>query len=71
MMPIYGPAFFELADQLGGDVTLGLNRQLNNQTNSLEAAQRAAETMSNLFAIELGNEPDCTCLSFLMQDLRS
>ncbi|OCH86375.1 hypothetical protein OBBRIDRAFT_761442 [Obba rivulosa] len=56
----YGPAFFELADQLEGDVTLGLNRQLNNQTNSLEAAQRAAQTMSNLFAIELGNEPDCT-----------
>ncbi|EMD37598.1 glycoside hydrolase family 79 protein [Gelatoporia subvermispora B] len=54
----YGPAFFELAQQLGGEITLGLNRQLNNQTNSLAAAQRAAQVVQNLFAIELGNEPD-------------
>ncbi|KAH9858510.1 glycoside hydrolase superfamily [Lenzites betulinus] len=54
----YGPSFFTLASQLKGDVTIGLNRQLNNQANSLSAGSRAKQSMGNLFAIELGNEPD-------------
>ncbi|KAI0674810.1 hypothetical protein C8Q78DRAFT_965262 [Trametes maxima] len=54
----YGPSFFTLASQLKGDVTIGLNRQLNNQNNSLSAGSRAKQSMRNLFAIELGNEPD-------------
>ncbi|KAI0829864.1 hypothetical protein BC628DRAFT_1314531 [Trametes gibbosa] len=54
----YGPSFFALAAQLNGDVTIGLNRQLNNQANSLSAGSRAKQSMGNLFAIELGNEPD-------------
>lgn len=55
----YGPSFFTLASQLKGQVTVGLNRQLNNQANSLAAGSRAKQSMGNLFAIELGNEPDC------------
>ncbi|KAI9068399.1 glycoside hydrolase family 79 protein [Trametes sanguinea] len=54
----YGPSFFSLAAQLQGEVTLGLNRQLNNQANTLAAGTRAKQSMGNLFAIELGNEPD-------------
>ncbi|KAK7060146.1 hypothetical protein VNI00_000910 [Paramarasmius palmivorus] len=54
----YGPSFFSLAANLKGEVTIGLNRQLNNQANTLAAAQRAEQLMPNLFAIELGNEPD-------------
>ncbi|EIW63157.1 uncharacterized protein TRAVEDRAFT_26555 [Trametes versicolor FP-101664 SS1] len=54
----YGPSFFTLASQLKGQVTVGLNRQLNNQANSLAAGSRAKQSMGNLFAIELGNEPD-------------
>ncbi|EPQ57604.1 hypothetical protein GLOTRDRAFT_59073 [Gloeophyllum trabeum ATCC 11539] len=54
----YGPAFFTLASQLKGDVTVGLNRQLNNISNSLTAALQAKASMPNLLSIELGNEPD-------------
>ncbi|KAL0581236.1 hypothetical protein V5O48_000824 [Marasmius crinis-equi] len=54
----YGPSFFTLAAGMKGDVTVGLNRQLNNQANTLAAGQRAKQTMPNLLAIELGNEPD-------------
>ena len=59
----YGPSFFTLASQLKGNVTLGLNRQLNNISNSLQAAQVAQNSMSNLFAVELGNEPECGSFS--------
>jgi hypothetical protein len=55
----FGPPFMQLAAQLKGEVTLGLNRQLDNQTASLAAAVLAKQQMSNLFAIELGNEPEC------------
>ena len=58
----YGPSFFTLAAQMKGPVIVGLNRQLNNQANSLSAAQRAKSTMRNLDGIEFGNEPDCTLL---------
>ncbi|KAI0743496.1 hypothetical protein C8Q80DRAFT_842489 [Daedaleopsis nitida] len=54
----YGPSFFTLASQMKGSVTVGLNRQFNNQANTLSAGQKAKSTMGNLFAIELGNEPD-------------
>lgn len=43
-----------------GDVTIGLNRRLNNQANSLAAAVQAEKVMHNLLSIELGNEPECT-----------
>ena len=38
---------------------LGLNRRLNNQTNTIAAAKLAKSEMANLNAIELGNEPNC------------
>ncbi|OBZ67030.1 Solute carrier family 40 member 2 [Grifola frondosa] len=47
-----------LTSPMKGSVTVGLNRQLNNESNSLAAATQAKKGMSNLFAIELGNEPD-------------
>lgn len=55
----YGPPFIQLAAQLKGQVTLGLNRQLDNQSASLAAAVLAKKSMPNLFAFELGNEPEC------------
>ncbi|TBU37713.1 hypothetical protein BD309DRAFT_973450 [Dichomitus squalens] len=54
----YGPSFFTLANGLKGDVTVGLNRQLNNQANTLSAASLAKSSVSRLLALELGNEPD-------------
>ena len=42
-----------------GSVIVGLNRQLNNQAATRAAAIQAKNTMGNLFAIELGNEPEC------------
>lgn len=54
----FGPPFIALAAQLPGEVTLGLNRQLDNRSASLAAAVLAKQTMPNLFAIELGNEPE-------------
>lgn len=55
----FGPPFVALAGELPGPVTLGLNRQLNNQSASLAAAKLAKQQMRNLFALELGNEPEC------------
>lgn len=54
----FGPSFFDLAAQLPGDVTIGLNRELNNISNTQIAAEQAVSTIENLLAIELGNEPD-------------
>jgi hypothetical protein len=42
-----------------GDVTVGLNRRLNDQANTLAAAVQATKSMKNLLSIELGNEPEC------------
>jgi hypothetical protein len=39
--------------------SLGLNRRLNDVTNTIAAAEFALSKMSNLYAIELGNEPNC------------
>lgn len=55
----YGPSFFDLASKLNGPTTIGLNRRLNNINNTIAAAEQAVKTMDNLYAIELGNEPDC------------
>lgn len=38
----------------------GLNRRLDNLSNSIAAAQVAVSEMPNLRALELGNEPDGT-----------
>ncbi|WWC66094.1 uncharacterized protein I303_108716 [Kwoniella dejecticola CBS 10117] len=54
----YGPSFFDLAEQLQRPTVVGLNRRLNQLDNTIAAAKQAVETMDNLFAIELGNEPD-------------
>ncbi|KAH7930049.1 hypothetical protein BV22DRAFT_1001423 [Leucogyrophana mollusca] len=54
----YGPSFFSLAAQMKGEVTVGLNRQLDNQTNTMEGAKEALRRMPNLLAMELGNEPE-------------
>lgn len=59
----YGPSFFSLANGLRGDVTIGLNRQLNNQANSLSAGAQAKSSVSRLLALEVGNEPDRECLN--------
>lgn len=60
----YGPSFFALAERLKGDVTVGLNRQLNNITITRLAAVQGQKTINpaHLLAFELGNEPDCTCV---------
>ncbi|KAF7553526.1 hypothetical protein G7Z17_g3530 [Cylindrodendrum hubeiense] len=54
----FGPSFFDLAATYGGEVTIGLNRRLNNIANTVAAAKLAKAEMSNLNAIELGNEPN-------------
>jgi hypothetical protein len=62
----YGPAFIDLASTYrGGDVTLGLNRELANLSNTIAAAKYATTKMKNLYAIELGNEPECKLLRLL------
>ena len=56
----YGPSFFDLAGELRGDVTIGLNRQLNNIENTRAGAEEAVQRIKGLLTIELGNEPDRT-----------
>jgi hypothetical protein len=55
----YGPSFISLAASYGGEIILGLNRRLNNISNSIMAAELAQSEASNLYAMELGNEPNC------------
>lgn len=55
----FGPSFFDLAATYSGEVIIGLNRRLNNIANTVAAAKIAKSKMSNLDAIELGNEPNC------------
>lgn len=45
------------------DVGPGLNRELDNLANTIEAANVAQEKMPNLEAIELGNEPNRMSIS--------
>ncbi|GKT65128.1 glycoside hydrolase family 79 protein [Colletotrichum tofieldiae] len=54
----FGPNFMKLAATYAGDVTLGLNRGKNNIDNTIAAAKVAVQEMANLYAIELGNEPE-------------
>ncbi|KAJ5715869.1 beta-glucuronidase [Penicillium malachiteum] len=54
----FGPAFISMAADYSGSVTLGLNRRLDNIGNTISAAEEAQNVMENLYAIELGNEPD-------------
>ncbi|KAL4802189.1 hypothetical protein BDV18DRAFT_167043 [Aspergillus unguis] len=54
----YGPEFMSLAAEYEGSVVIGLNRRLNNIENTIDAARLAVDSMGNLRAIELGNEPN-------------
>ncbi|KAE8372411.1 hypothetical protein BDV26DRAFT_100337 [Aspergillus bertholletiae] len=54
----FGPPFMSLAASYGGQIIVGLNRRLNNQSNTIAAATLAKDTINNLYAIELGNEPN-------------
>jgi hypothetical protein len=51
------------------DVIVGLNRGHDNITNTIAAAKVASDKMSNLLAIELGNEPECKGLHPLPKPL--
>ncbi|KAH7000895.1 hypothetical protein EDB80DRAFT_810009 [Ilyonectria destructans] len=59
MSLIYGPRFFNLISEYGAQTTIGLNRALDNRTNTwaavMELNKRAGKHVE---AIELGNEPD-------------
>ena len=55
----FGPKFMTLAGTYNGTVVLGLNRAKNNIDNTIAAAKVGVAEMSNLLAIELGNEPEC------------
>lgn len=55
----YGPSFISLAASYGGEIILGLNRRLNNISNTISAAELAQSQATRLYAIELGNEPNC------------
>lgn len=50
-----------LAGKYDGTVVVGLDRGKNNITNTIAAAKVAVSQVSNLLAIELGNEPECQC----------
>ncbi|KAI0121170.1 hypothetical protein BJ170DRAFT_148836 [Xylariales sp. AK1849] len=54
----YGSSFVTLANTYQGSVVLGLNRGKNDISNTMAAAKVAVSGMSNLLAIELGNEPE-------------
>ncbi|KAJ5669430.1 hypothetical protein N7462_010500 [Penicillium macrosclerotiorum] len=54
----YGPSFISLAAGYGGEVILGLNRRLDNIANTISAAELVQSEADNLYAIELGNEPN-------------
>lgn len=60
----YGPSFISLAASYGGEIILGLNRRLNNIANSIQAAELAQSEAANLYAMELGNEPNCKVQCF-------
>ncbi|KAH7093518.1 hypothetical protein FB567DRAFT_462224 [Paraphoma chrysanthemicola] len=54
----FGPPFIDLASKYSGSVILGLNRRLNDLSNTISAAKAVVSSMRNLYAIELGNEPN-------------
>lgn len=55
----FGPRFMTLAGTYPGSVVVGLNRGKNNIENTIAAAKVAVSEVTNLLAIELGNEPEC------------
>lgn len=55
----FGPSFISMAADYSGSVILGLNRRLDNISNTIAAAKLAKSEMGNLYSIELGNEPNC------------
>lgn len=63
----FGTSFMTLAAKYGGSVVVGLNRGKNNIQNTISAAKAAVSAMSNLLAIELGNEPECRAQASLIQ----
>ncbi|KAF7523279.1 hypothetical protein PCG10_006683 [Penicillium crustosum] len=54
----YGPSFISLAAEYAGEVIIGLNRRLDDISNTISAALLAQSKMENLYSIELGNEPN-------------
>ncbi|TVY40669.1 Beta-glucuronidase, partial [Lachnellula occidentalis] len=64
----FGPSFMTLAETYGGTVVLGLNRGHDNITNTIAAAKKAKSSMTNLLAIELGNEPEYVDQQLISQD---
>ncbi|PYI11982.1 hypothetical protein BO78DRAFT_331927 [Aspergillus sclerotiicarbonarius CBS 121057] len=54
----FGDSFMEIAAAYDGTVTVGLNRRLDNLSNTIAAAKIAKSKIANLYAIELGNEPN-------------
>lgn len=54
-----------MAAGYGGEIILGLNRRLNNISNTIAAAELAQSQATNLYAMELGNEPNCKARTFL------
>lgn len=55
----YGPSFISLAASYAGEVIIGLNRRLDNISNTISAALLVQGQVDNLYSIELGNEPNC------------
>lgn len=58
----YGPSFISLAAGYAGEVIIGLNRRLDDISNTISAALLVQSNMENLYSIELGNEPNCRSL---------
>ncbi|KAJ9245055.1 CAZyme family GH79 [Paecilomyces variotii] len=54
----FGPSFLQIAGSYDGSVTIGLDRRLNNISNTIAAAKVAVSVIPNLYALELGNEPN-------------
>ncbi|RAH51199.1 glycosyl hydrolase family 79 C-terminal domain-containing protein [Aspergillus brunneoviolaceus CBS 621.78] len=54
----FGDSFMDIAASYSGSVTIGFNRRLDNINNTIAAAKVATSTINNLYAIELGNEPN-------------
>ncbi|KAK4141364.1 glycoside hydrolase [Dichotomopilus funicola] len=54
----FGPRFMTLAGEYEGSVVVGLNRGKNDIENTIAAAKVAVDEVTNLLAIELGNEPE-------------
>lgn len=67
----FGPNFIKLAATYAGDVTLGLNRGKNNIDNTIAAAKVAVQEIKNIYAIELGNEPECKNIASLTFSINS